>query len=89
MLDFDCVQVSYQKYLNSMKTLNEAVVDVGRANHSEYILQSVGSEPRDRFLDHVFPVGGHPGTQGAQGLPDLRRKFFEAYMYSDPLKVGR
>jgi hypothetical protein len=69
-----------------MKTLNQAVVDVGRANYSEYVLHSVGPEDQDRFKDHVFPIGGHPGTQGT---PDLRRKFFEAYFYSDPLKAGR
>ena len=58
----------------------------GRLNQSEFIAKSVGLEERDRFLENVFPVGGHPAAQG--GL-EFRRKFFESYHYSDPLKAGR
>ncbi len=86
VLDFECVSSCYHKYLHAMKTVNASVIKEGRQNYSEYVAKSMGEEPRDRFLEHVFPIGGHPA---AQGSVDVRRKFFESYHYSDPLKAGR
>ena len=85
VLDFECVSTCYHKYLHSMKTIYETVIDEGRVNKSEFIQKSVGLEKPDRFLDHVFPVGGHPTGMSF----DFRRKFYDSYHYSDPLKVGR
>ena len=86
VVDFECVSSCYHKYLYSVKTINEALTEEGRLYYSEYISNAQGAEQKDRFKDHVFPLGGHPATQGG---PPLRRKFFESYHYSDPLKVGR
>ena len=69
-----------------MKVIHESVTTQGRITQSDYVVNSMGAEKRDRFLEHVFPLGGHPATQGG---PPYRRKFFETYHYSDPLKVGR
>ena len=60
ILDFECVSTFYHKYLHSIKTVNEALVDEGRVYFSEYVTNSVGAEKRDRFMEETFPIGGHP-----------------------------
>lgn len=60
--------------------------DEGRKYHSDYVAWSLGPEKRDRFKEEIFPLGGHPAGMG--DVP-MRRKFFESYRYSDPLKTGR
>jgi hypothetical protein len=87
VIDFDCVSICYHKYLFSINTIKSIVEDEGRKYHSDYVGESLGREKRDRFLEDIFPLGGHP-AMGGDG-PPLRRKFFESYYYSDPLKTGR
>lgn len=61
IMDFDCVSTCYHKYLFSIKTIYESVEKQGREQFSDYVGQSLGEQPRDRFLEDVFPLGGHPG----------------------------
>jgi len=80
------VSTCYHKYLYTINTIKSIVEEEGRAYHSDFVAQSLGSEKLDRFKEEVFPLGGHPATAGS--VP-YRRKFYEAYRYSDPLKSGR
>ena len=59
VLDFECVSTCYHKYLHSIKTIHETVIEEGRLYSSDFVLKSVGAEERDRFKDHVFLPGGH------------------------------
>lgn len=88
-IDFDCTSTCYNKYLHSLQKIKEIVESEGRAYHSDFVSQSLGGEKRDRFLEEIFPLGGHPMSQPTAGAPILRRKFFENYLFSDPFKTGR
>lgn len=85
-MDFQCVSTCYHKYLFTINEIKKIVEEEGRTYYSDFVSNSMGEEKRDRFKDEVFPHGGHPVTE--EGVP-LRRKFFEAYHYSNPFKVGR
>eukprot|EP00347_Sterkiella_histriomuscorum_P011471 403372329 len=86
ILDFECVSTCYNKYLFASKEIYESVIQEGRRCKSEYIQHSVTLTEKDRFKDHVFPIGGHPAMPGPL---NLRRKFYENYVFSDPMKSGR
>ena len=88
-IDFECVSTCYNKYLFSMKKIRSVVEDDGRKYYSEHVKNSLGEEKRNRFMDEVFPLGGHPIAPMAAGGPILKRKFFESYHFSDPLRTGR
>jgi hypothetical protein len=68
--------------------VTQDIVERGRELKSDFVCNSVGEVQRDRFVDEIFPIGGHSAQQDENGNP-LRKKFFESYMYSDPLKSGR
>jgi len=48
----------------------------------------VGPEKKDRFLEEIFPIGGHNNAQ-SETSQQFRKKFYEAYHYKDPTKSGR
>ena len=50
----------------------------GRKYKSDFIINAIGTEDRDRVADIGFPVGGHPGHMGDR-TPDERTKRFEVY----------
>jgi len=56
--------------------------------HSDFVVQTVGAKDKDRFLDHIFPAGGHNHAQDEDSL-QFRRRFDESYMYSDHNSSGR
>ena len=87
-VDLGCVQTCYQKYLFSLNHVSKLLIEEGRHLHSDFVRQAVGAEPRDRFIDEIFPEGGHTNQQGEGAIP-WRRKFKEGYLYSDPEKKGR
>ena len=88
LLDFQCVSNCYHKYLFAANHISKLLIEDGREVHSEFVVQATGAEPRDRFRDEIFPLGGIDNAQSEESTP-FRRKFYEAYMYSDPKTTGR
>lgn len=60
LLDFECVSTCYHKYLYAINEIKNLVETEGRLHGSTYVAQSLGEEKRDRFVEEVFPLGGHP-----------------------------
>lgn len=87
-MDRDCVQTCYQKCLFAMNHVNQQVVLQGRAAKSDFVTQAAGEKDKDRFVEEIFPLGGHTQQQSEDSIP-WRKKFFESYIYSDPAKSGR
>ena len=76
--------------MSTMNKVRDIVEAEGRKYHSDFVVHSVGAEPRDRFKDDIFPIGGHPLGNAKGAAPfEYRRKFFESYQFSDPNKTGR
>ena len=59
-VDFEkCVPTCYQKYLFSVNLVRENLEARGREVKSQFVIEAVGHETRDRFKDEIFPPGGH------------------------------
>ncbi len=86
-VDETCVKTCYDKYLISLNLVYKSVVQLGRATKSDYVVTAVGAEPKDRFEDEIFPIGGTAMFQ--EGGTPFRKKYKENYLYSDPAKSGR
>ena len=84
----ECIKTCYDKYLQSITTVMQTVVEEGRQCQSEYINYAVGLEKRDRVNELAFPHGGRGQIMG-EGDKATRFYAFEAYRYSDNLKHGR
>jgi hypothetical protein len=56
------VSTCYNKYLYSINEIQKIVEDEGRKYHSDFVAQSLGEVKKDRFIEEVFPLGGHPNT---------------------------
>ena len=88
LLDFNCISTCYHKYLFAANHIQKLLVEEGRECRSDFVCQSYGPEPRDRFKEEIFPLGGQNNAQDENSTP-FRRKFIESYLYSDPEKTGR
>ena len=82
MVDFECVSRCYHKYIYSANYINAVVRDLGRENHSDFVIQAHGKEKRDRFREEIFPDGGQDMSTAGE-TPAMRRKFWEGFLYSD------
>ena len=58
LLDFECITTCYHKYLFAANHISKLVQAEGRACKSEFVVQAVGPEERDRFKEEIFPLGG-------------------------------
>ncbi len=55
--------------MSTMNKVKDIVESEGRKYHSDFVAHSVGAEPRDRFKDEIFPLGGHPLGNSKGGAP--------------------
>jgi len=49
----------------------------------------VGQEPRDRFMEMIYPIGGISMNGGNENTLPFRRKIKENYLFSDDSTSGR
>ena len=87
-MDRPCVENCYQKFLFSINHVADEVTTLGREVRSDFVAQAVGAAPRDRFVEEIFPIGGHSHQQSADSIP-WRKRFYEAYQFTDNDVSGR
>lgn len=83
------MSVCYHKYIYAANQIREILIREGRDCKSDFVLHSVGHHDKDRVVEEIFPLGGHPMVQKEDGKALFRRYFVESYLYSDKTKTGR
>lgn len=58
-VDYACVEPCYTKYLYAINHIRDVLIEDGREVHSDFVAQAVGKAKRDRFVEEIFPTGGH------------------------------